>query len=289
MQRLAVLFKDTASQTTAIQSSNLTIDPYQIAFSNHGFQCFFVPVLQSSFCNTCSLASVLKNPASTMGLIFTSKNAALAVCHYLQTASISLDPEWFKMPVYSVGASTSIPLRSIGFHPIGESTGNAAELAKLIVSDLVTMHGSLENAQKACTRPWTFFVGDKTRDVLSVQLQSALIPLQCIKVYEMKGREDVLEHLEYHVSDLFSNIASVKRPDFDLREIWLVFFSPSGIDVVLQHGLIAMHRIPHVHIACIGKTTADHACSVGLCVSAVATRPTPDMLMDAIVSFYKAL
>ncbi|KAH6597500.1 hypothetical protein BASA50_004417 [Batrachochytrium salamandrivorans] len=289
---VVVLFKNSSVEepflTPSVSSCTLAEpqDPYQAALSKHHIPCLFVPVLQYRACNLADLAQVLCNPSSTSGLIITSKNAALAIKECLQEYSLELDQEWHQKPVYVVGASTGRSMSSLGFCPLGESAGGADALADIIISDQTAQYGSVKGIMAACLRPWTFLVGNKTRDVIGVRLAAVQIPIRCVKVYEIVERPDTCQALETQLHKDHSGSTTETSPQ-DHQTIWYVFFSPSGIDSVWDWCFSKTTNLPHVRIACIGATTAAHARHAGLLVSAQATRPTPESLVDAIIQYHR--
>jgi uroporphyrinogen-III synthase len=70
---------------------------------------------------------------------------------------------------------------------------------------------------------------------------------------------------------------------------WLVFFSPSGVDIVANSSADNVETIrrrcadAQLFIACIGETTAAAArATLAVVVSAVAAKPTPEALAAAM-------
>jgi len=68
-------------------------------------------------------------------------------------------------------------------------------------------------------------------------------------------------------------------PDNITSNTWIVFFSPSGVDVAKSY-IKETYRL-----ACLGNTTGGHMREVGLIPSAVAIKPTAQALREAIESW----
>eukprot|EP00128_Syssomonas_multiformis_P015752 Colp12_sorted_trinity150504_noHs@9785 len=231
-------------------------DPYEKAFADAGFIPTSCPVLKCEPCNLDDLKNLLTVPSNYSGLIFPSKNAVKSLEISLG-ANPEVAQEWKGKLVYAVGEATGRLLNSIGFTVTGEKSGTADNLSKLII------------AQHRDARPLLFLCGNKRRDVLPKTLTEAGIPFQEMIVYSnnvnSNFEEDFLKC--YHSS----------LPN------WIAFFSPSGLHALMpileKHGL---EKGSSVRYAAIGPTTAQAMLEISRPPAAVAQKPTPQSLLDAI-------
>ncbi|RKO84618.1 tetrapyrrole biosynthesis, uroporphyrinogen III synthase, partial [Blyttiomyces helicus] len=167
-------------------------------------------------------------------------------------------PSWLTKPFYVVGPATAKAARRLNFTPIGESTGTADALASLIIA-----------SYPSTSPPLLFLAGDKRRDVLPTRLAEARVPFQELQSYETRPSSRFRADLEAEVGG---------RAGVD----WVVFFSPSGVDVAVN-ALRELEGWGKTRVACIGPTSERRATEVGLRVEAVAAKPGPQELLDAIV------
>ncbi|CAI5725634.1 unnamed protein product [Hyaloperonospora brassicae] len=236
--------------------------------SHQSVRVYFTEVLTFAYVNTPQLVDVLTHVERYSGLLVTSPRSALAVA----TAVNGLDAEHQRLvltalqsvPVFSVGAATSRALLPLGVVCKGDAAGSADALAASLHRD-----GGLP---ATCTeRPMVFLCGDKRRNVLPDSFRSRGLPLEELIVYETCAVSNVALPVECQVPQ------------------WIVFFSPSGVDV-------AKDRLPlpwqSIRKAAIGTTTAaalhEHAVATGQpCWEAdvTALKPTPEALASAICAF----
>ncbi|KNC99886.1 uroporphyrinogen-III synthase HEM4 [Spizellomyces punctatus DAOM BR117] len=246
---------------------------YETLFAASGFQCIFVPVLGHVCTNLDELTVILTEREHEYGgFIATSKRAleALKICwgravdtvkDFEQTAG----GNWRNKPFYVVGKATGAAARDAGFKPVGECAGTADVLSDIIIN---------EGRPSA---PLLFLAGDKARDVLPQRLSAANIPLEKVMVY----RTGPLPDFE---AVLAAQIAGCSR-DTDID--WVVFFSPSGVDVALA-SLREMTWWSKVRCASIGPTTSRRLQDEQVKVSAEAGTPCPEALLAAVLQTSKS-
>ena len=221
-------------------------DAYEAALEEAGYRAISIPVLRFEMVNQKDLRDALEHSQSYDGLIFTSPRAVEAMASampWLPTENVL----WHMKPIFAVGPKTASELRRIGFEPTGEDSGTAAMLFEHI-------------AARRFERPLLFLCGSRRRPDLPDSLREAGIKFDELCVYETHPRKD----LEFQAHP---------APD------WVVFFSPSGVEAVVEDGSL---DISAARIAAIGETTADALRAFK--VHAVARTPTPDALVDAVTA-----
>ncbi len=221
-------------------------DPYEEALAEIEYSSISIPVLAFEFVHAEDLREALEHPRRYDGLIFTSPRAVEAVASaisWLPTENIL----WHSKLVFAVGPKTASELRQIGFEPIAAESGSADMLATQI-------------AAREFRRPLLFLCGSRRRDELPDKLRRTGIDFEELCVYESRPRARL---------DLPSH------PDPD----WVAFFSPSGVQAVIEDGRLDLHSM---RIAAIGETTANALADFPL--QAVARAPTPEALAQAIAA-----
>nr|KAJ3418478.1 hypothetical protein HK105_008268 [Polyrhizophydium stewartii] len=211
-----VLFKESGGRGG--DSGAAVDDPYAAAFAGHGYRTEFVALLETVDCGLDELARVLGDPDGTAGLIVTSQRAAAAVGAATAATPGGLDPRWRGKRAYAVGPTTGAALRGCGMDVRGEAAGNAGQLADAIVADWTAEHA---DGDRAAQRPWTFLVGDKTRDVVATRLGAAGVPLLSVQVYATQPRAAARAEFERALDALGD-----RRTAAD-EALWVAFFSPS--------------------------------------------------------------
>ncbi|KAJ3294581.1 hypothetical protein HK104_003476 [Borealophlyctis nickersoniae] len=258
-----VLFCRGKSDTAGGGEGDAREDRYEAVFTAAGFRCLFVPVLEHAPRNGDKLMDIIQHPEHYSGLIATSRRA-------LETLKIALEEcqgdgtsvatsAWSQKPIYVVGKSTGSLARDLGFSPRGEDSGTADGLADLIVNEPKT------------DKPLLFLVGDKRRDVLPHRLTQAGVSYDELLVYETQPSSTFPTDLETQLRNL---------PDGSVD--WVVFFSPSGVDVALP-SLQGTSWWSWTRIAAIGPTTGRYLGGAGVKVDAEAVKPSPEALLDAML------
>lgn len=221
-------------------------DPYLQAFDEAGLRAECRPVLQFTFPAEEALRERLGARDQYSALVATSPRAVRAVRRAFETAP-SLREAWEGTPAYAVGPKTGGRLRALGFEVRGEEAGDAESLVSIIVDD-------------APSAPLLFLAGNRRRETLPAGLRAGAVPFEELVVYET--------HLR----------SSLSLPDRD--DLWVVFFSPSGLEAVRKGAGESLHRF---RCAAIGPTTAGALREAGVPVAAVADEPAPDALVRAVV------
>jgi uroporphyrinogen-III synthase len=222
-------------------------DPYVGAFEEVGFRAVCTPVLTFDFPNEGPLRERLRTPERYEGVVATSPRVGWAL-HRVFDDDGTTHTQWEGRPAYAVGPKTADELRALSFEVRGETAGTAADLADEIASaDPET--------------PLLFLCGNRRRDDLPDGLRSAGVAFEELVVYETRTRTDL----------------SLPPP---AEATWLAFFSPSGVEAVrgADTGPLEEYRC-----AAIGPTTASTLEEYGLTPAAVASSPTPQGLVDAIL------
>jgi uroporphyrinogen-III synthase len=137
--------------------------------------------------------------------------------------------------------------------PHGADAGDAAALAEQI-------------AAAVSAGPLLFLCGNRRRDTLPNRLREADLAFDEVVVYETRTRRDL------------TLPASPESPG----SLWLVFFSPSGLEAVEQAPSVDPGQLHDARIAAIGPTTGGALEKAGWAVEAVAAEPSPEALLDAI-------
>jgi uroporphyrinogen-III synthase len=222
-------------------------DAYLQAFDEAGLSAACKPVLTFSFPNQDTLTERLKSADVHSGCVLTSPRAVEALRRGFE-AEPGLKVLWEDKPVFVVGPKTASEVRSLGLTPQAQTAGDAEALVDSI--------GAVWDEQNLRS-PLLFLSGNRRRDTLPNGLARVGIPVTEQVVYNTETRTDL---------------------KIDKGTEWLVFFSPSGLESV-EASRISVTSYRH---AAIGPTTGDALASAGLTPDAVADRPTPSALVEAI-------
>ncbi|THU95980.1 tetrapyrrole biosynthesis, uroporphyrinogen III synthase [Dendrothele bispora CBS 962.96] len=272
---------DQASQTT----NNSSFDPY--------------PEEENS---TSSLNNDNENSNSNKidGIIMTSSRACDAWSLVVdQLSSSASTPTPIQLPFYVIGTSTRNALLQIYFSHSSspyspdpslilgaDEAGNAEELARFIIR------------QQPRPRKLLYLTGDKNREVLPGMLGSEGIGLRKLQVYGTKGclsfKDDLAltldrwphHHGRRHEEGEEGEGKEGEKEAAEEEGWWITFFAPSSASFVLPF-LQSEKRVwnKNKRIVAIGKTTSAHLKEeLGLEVDAVATKPSPEGLLDALQS-----
>jgi uroporphyrinogen-III synthase len=222
-------------------------DAYLQAFDEAGLSATCEPVLSFTFPDQERLIERLESADVHGGLVITSPRAVEALRQAFD-AEPGLKVLWEEKPVFVVGPKTASKVRDLDLTPQAQTAGDAEALVESI--------GAIWDEQ-SLRSPLLFLSGNRRRDALPNGLVRIGIP--------------VTEHVVYktHV-----------RTDLDIEDgtEWLVFFSPSGLESVEASRINATSY----RRAAIGPTTGDALTGAGLTPDAVAERPTPSALVQAI-------
>uniref|UniRef100_A0A3Q3MZA7 Uroporphyrinogen-III synthase n=2 Tax=Mastacembelus armatus TaxID=205130 RepID=A0A3Q3MZA7_9TELE len=240
-------------------------DPYIKELASHGLSATLIPVLSFKFVSLNTLSDKLFQPEKHGGLIFTSPRAVEAVKICLEAEERreewdrSVKEKWNAKSVYVVGKATAALVRNLGLNPLGEDTGTAEILSRVIIE-----------REDTNIPPLFFPCGSIKREVLPSALRENGMPLETLTVYQTAEHPDLDKNLKnyFTVQGIPASIA---------------FFSPSGVKFCIE----AVRRLSGEHLtqikfAAIGPTTQDAITAEGLCVSCTAEKPTAEHLAAAI-------
>lgn len=226
----------------------------------------FVPLLRVEPLDQCSaaLSALLARPIDA--LLFTSMHAVDVFAAWL-AATPSAAAALQRCCVAALGARLCDRVRQLDTafdRVIGDACGNAEQLAQLFVESLAAT--DLSPRRLAVH----FLCGERRMPTIEAALATrADIELHVTPLYDTRPLESVAPLAELLPQEARS---------------WVVFFSPSGVDLVLRDNPANVAALgQRARIACIGQTTAAAVRSVaGLSVDAVAAKPTPEALAEAM-------
>lgn len=242
-------------------------DPYIEALASHGHKVTLIPVLSFKFVSLNTLSDKLFQPDKHGGLIFTSPRAVEAVKMCLEAEerreewNESVKDKWSAKSIYVVGKATAALVRNLGLNPLGEDTGTAEVLSRIIIE-----------REDTNIPPLFFPCGSIKREVLPTALRENGVPLETLTVYQTTEHPDLEKNLKnYFIEQGIP--ASIG------------FFSPSGVKFCLEVvQRLAGEQLTQIKFAAIGQTTRDAMTAEGLSVSCAAEKPTADHLAAAIAT-----
>ncbi|XP_028826046.1 uroporphyrinogen-III synthase isoform X2 [Denticeps clupeoides] len=239
-------------------------DPYFKELSARGLKATLIPVLSFKFVSLNVLSERLFQPENHGGLIFTSPKAVEAVKMSLDTYNKReewnvVKDQWNAKTIYVVGKATAALVEELGLSVLGEDTGTADDLSRLILQ-----------REDSRIKALLFPCGSIKREVLPTALKRNGIPLDTLTVYETAQHPD----LEKNLLDYFTQQGLPAS---------IAFFSPSGVRFCLEAvQRLSGPRLSQIKFAAIGPTTADAMAAAGLSVSSSAEKPTAQHLASAI-------
>ncbi|XP_028332468.1 uroporphyrinogen-III synthase [Gouania willdenowi] len=241
-------------------------DPYIKELESYGHTATLIPVLSFKFVSLNALKDKIFQPEIHGGLIFTSPRAVEAVKTCLlpeetrQEWETSVKNQWNKKSIYVVGKATgALVVKHLGLKPLGEETGTAEVLSRVIIE-----------REDTSIPPLFFPCGSIKREVLPTALRDKGVPLETLTVYQTAEHPDLEKNLKNYFNKL-GIPASV------------AFFSPSGVkfclDVIRR---LSGERLPGIKFGAIGPTTRDAMVGEGLAVGCTAEKPTAEHLAAAV-------
>ncbi|XP_041477201.1 uroporphyrinogen-III synthase-like [Lytechinus variegatus] len=243
---------------------NETKDKYQEAFREADVDCVSVSPIDFEFINLETLYAHISHPEDHSGLIFSSPRTVQSVALCLKKHDENdewdarLRDEWNKLPAFSVGTSTGGEVRKLGLHPVGEDSGNAENLCRIILE-----------AVKSGSKPLLYPCGTMRREVIPKTLRKEGIPFREDVVYQTISNPDLEKEL--------SKYLQAKGSPF-----CIVFFSPSGV----QFSKDVLHKskadLQNTKFLAIGRTTQTAMEEHGYMVAGVAEKPNPTALLQTI-------
>lgn len=240
-------------------------DPYARELASRGCEATSIPALSFKFVSLNSLSDKLFQPDKHGGLVFTSPRAVGAVRMCLEAEgrreewSGLIKDKWNAKSIYVVGKATAALVRDLGLNPLGEDTGTADALSRLILE-----------REDTNILPLFFPCGSIKREVLPTALREHGVPLETLTVYQTAQHPD----LEKKLTSYFTEQGTPAS---------IAFFSPSGVKFCLETvRRLSAERLTRIKFAAIGPTTAEAMTVEGLCVSCCAEKPTAGHLAAAI-------
>ncbi|XP_012686488.1 uroporphyrinogen-III synthase [Clupea harengus] len=239
-------------------------DPYIKELSTYGHKATLIPVLSFKFVSLDTLSEKLFQPEKYGGLIFTSPRAveAVKICLGVNNKKEvweNLKDKWNAKTVYVVGKATASLVEEVGLSPLGEDTGTADVLSRLILE-----------REDSNIMPLFFPCGSIKREVLPTALRENGIPLETLTVYQTAQHPD----LEKNLTNYFTQQGVPAS---------IAVFSPSGVNFCLETvRRLSGPQLSQIKFAAIGPTTADALAAEGLTVSGSAEKPTAQHLAAAI-------
>lgn len=238
-------------------------DPYIKELASHGHKATLIPVLSFKFVSLNTLTDKIFQPEKHGGLIFTSPRAVEAVNMCIEERKeewgSSVKDKWNTKSIYVVGKATAALVRSLGLNPVGEDTGTADVLSRVIIE-----------REDTNIPPLFFPCGSIKREVLPTALRESGVPLETLTVYQTAEHPDLEKNLKNYFTEqgIPASIA---------------FFSPSGVKFCLEVvRKLSGEQLTQIKFAAIGPTTRDAMTAEGLSVSATAEKPTAEHLGAAI-------
>ncbi|PRP85760.1 uroporphyrinogen-III synthase [Planoprotostelium fungivorum] len=228
-------------------------DSYRQAAEKEGFDVHFVTLLEFHYVNQSDLAQRLLDTDAYSGLIITSQRAVTAMEKVWDVDKMT---KWRDKKIYSFGRET---VKSLAIlldvsqekqHIIGRECINAGDLA-----------GHISTTHTSHHLPLLFLCGNKRREELPRHLHHKNVHFSELIVYQTESSAEASKDMD----EIFRGQ--------DGR--WIVFFSPSGVD-----------------IACLGPTTGEalesHRERLGIsCTIVVSSKPNAPSLMEEITSHQK--
>ena len=251
---LVILFR-------APEEDNL-VDPYIQAVERCKKRAVCVPVLGFKHINLQALYKALCEPKAYSGLILTSPRAVKAVVEATSSTDWvqSYCLPWSKLPTFVVGQATEQGAKELGLATVGEDSGSAESLLPHILQRIPP--GGL---------PLLFPCGNLRRETIPAALRKHGVIFVSLTVYETSAAAGIRESLHEVI-----NTHGLPNA--------LVYYSPSGVRFTWAE-LEALHlNTDKIDFVAIGPTTKNALLDQGVRVAAVAAKPTPQGLMEAILS-----
>lgn len=235
-------------------------EDYEKVFTHSPYQSIFIEPLQFVYMNLQQLSEKLQS-SDYQGLILTSPRAIEAVSRCWTPSKFGI---WNTKRIYTVGESSGRKVKFLlGLKALGTSSGNAENLAKLIIK---------ENSEPS---KFLFPYGNLSSELLPNILESSGIAVDSLTVYETKENENLRNDL----------IAVNDSEDL----LCMVFFSPSGCEYIhrqLQTFNNKLSALPHF---AIGNSTAHKIENLGIEIAGVAAKPKAESVLESVEQYFRTL
>ncbi|XP_043672209.1 uroporphyrinogen-III synthase-like [Vespula pensylvanica] len=234
-----------------------TEDNYLHTLRSAGYNCDYLYTSRFEFINSSNLKTCLQMPDNYHGLILTSQRSVEAIWQIFKDDKKSLSP-WQKLPTYCVGPATaSLAENYLGLECcLGSQSGNANDLAKIIISDM-----------KEISKPLLYPCSEIARDTIDQVLSKNRINLHKLVAYRTIARESL-------EADFLNVIGSVPKI--------FVFFSPSAVQYLVSVLKKYPDNIKNIKAVAIGPVTKQSLIEADFTIYATATKPNPASLLEAI-------
>ncbi|KAK6904952.1 hypothetical protein I204_08057 [Kwoniella mangroviensis CBS 8886] len=287
-------------------SPSSSLDPYSQSLSSKSYQPTFIPVLEETY-DTSSLVPSLEGGSEHWeGVIITSRRGAEGWVRAVTQSRIGTvaSPKgkgkgrWDEVPLFTVGNASSDRLSESSMppeyipHAVGYEGDVPPKSAVHLIPHIIDRLPRLEGTYKK----YLFVRGDKSTEVLQDELRNSGRIVEEFMVYRTTPRLDIGENINKFRESRRPRPQPKSDEDGDGKgngqegKGWLCFFSPSGAEVVLPHLKNPKddeHGFEDGYwkgwkIFVIGETTKKYFEERGIKVDAVAERPNPQGLMDAV-------
>lgn len=235
-------------------------EDYKKAFLDNNYKTIFVEPLQFEFMNKEELSGKLLC-ADYTGIILTSPRAIEAVAKCWDPTKLVL---WSTKRVYTVGNISSDKVKTLlGLETLGNSSGNAENLAKIIIN---------ENSSNAT---FLFPCGNLRSEMLPNVLKTNGMTIDALTVYETK--ENV---------KLKSDLMELNESQ---NPCCMVFFSPSGCEYTYRQLQTFSNNLSDLPHFAIGNSTAHKIQNLGVEVAGVAAKPQAQSVVLAVQNYFTSV
>ncbi|EFN77345.1 uroporphyrinogen-III synthase [Harpegnathos saltator] len=233
---------------------------YVKALKAAGYTCEFLRTLRFEFVNKSELRKWLSMAHDYSGLILTSLRTVEAIALAVDEDTSILD-HWKKLPAYCVGPATeSLAQSQLGLQCcIGGQLGNSQELAEKIALDI-----------KKDSKPLFYPCSEIARGTITDILRACNITMHKLVVYKTLECESLGEDL-----------VKILKKYVDHPKMF-VFFSPSIAEYFAAQLKKNFYSIMEIKAVAIGSVTRLAMYHYGFNLFAVAKKPEPAALVEAI-------
>ena len=248
-------------------------DEYQVQLEKYNYFPTFIPVLDSKSESVSFIQELLSKPPVHGSVIFTSQRSVdtwrQAIKSSSNTTTNSIDPQWRLLRLFIVGSKTAEKVLQLEFF---QHAPIVHDRAVQLAPEMIPIIKQLKEQSVL------FLAGDKRLNELPTRLKEANIPYQEVRTYCTCPHTELTQRLEEQVTHQKHGQGTDKT-----QEDWAVFFSPSGVNYVLERNHEFLKSIPK--LAAIGETTADHMKKCGLEVTLISPKPRATELSTALASY----
>ncbi|RZC42704.1 uroporphyrinogen-III synthase, partial [Asbolus verrucosus] len=239
------------------ERSEGTRDKYEDLLRSNSFEVIQVKTLSFQYKNIDILRQKLLNPENFSGIVLSSPRCVNATHQALNKEK--LRELWNAKANFTVGETThEEALEKLGIECKGKETGNAKNLAQLIIKDSPNY-----------SKPFLFPHGNLKTDTLKLELGKENLEVEGVLVYDTLPNPDIENDLSKATNEF------TKIPEF------VVFFSPSGFRNSIPY-LRKIQDFDLMKIVAIGPVTELALQEEKLRVYSVAKSPTPEEVLKSV-------